>query len=126
MTDEYSGLISSYTKSMKYQSDNYLRQFSRMIYFNSVMDLSLNKSSQLSEYGCSYAVNMRATIQILMFKISTTKYSIFSDLLRFLADYYFQSKKKNNGKPFYRLTIDCIEFMNMLDKEHVPFLDDVL
>lgn len=137
MTDVYMESIMGYTKQVvayNRYTDNRIglpaidknMRFNILVAFQNLLKLSIDESNKLNKYGCSYALNMRQSIQVLMFKLASNKYTIFSDYLRKLSDYYFQSEVNNNGDSFCRLSKDSIEFMNMLNKGHVPFLDDVL
>ena len=127
MTDEYIKAVVDYTKSIqstKPQPKSAL--FSHLVYLHLLIDLSFDEQNLLETNNNEYAKNMRTTLGVLKINISDSKYSFFKGLLDRIIGYYSQPNESSNGPYLCKLSKDTIEFMNMLHKDCVPFLDDVL
>jgi hypothetical protein len=127
MTDEYIKAVVDYTKSMQstgFQPKSAL--FSHLIYLNTLLDLSFDEQNLLETNNDEYSKNMRTTLGVLKINISDSKYAFFKGLLDRIIGYYSQPNESSNGSHRCKLKKDTIEFLNMLHKDYVPFLDDVL
>lgn len=126
MTDEYIRAVIGYTKSMVYTKKSFADTFTGVVYFNKLIELTFDIHKPLTKNDAEYVSKMYDTLKTLNGSIQNTKYNIFIDFVYKVMYRYSQSEDKVGDSPNWKLSKDALEFMNMLHRQDVPFLDGVL
>jgi len=126
MTDGYTKAVTDYTKSLIYIKKSFKNDFNGLVYFNKLIDLTFDIHNPLTKNDTEYVGKMNTTLKILNGSIEDTKYNIFIDFIYRIINQYSESENKWDRIPNCKLSKDALEFMNMLHKHDVPFLDGVL
>tara|TARA_R110001592_G_scaffold87117_5_gene257345 strand:- start:68827 stop:69273 length:447 start_codon:yes stop_codon:yes gene_type:complete len=147
MTDEFKELLIDYVESLSLKdkfgtslnsNDSYLtnRDFILLTKSNTIMyalfkskevpNLSFGRADYgLKEYGCEYSIKMISNIR-KMLNDSNKKYvNMFNYILNKILDYYSQTVMTNSGNNLFKLSKDGLEFLNMINNDNIPFLDDI-
>ena len=135
MTDEFKELLIDYVKSLSFKdnfgislnlNDSYSksRDFIILAKSNTIMYALFDRTDYgLKEYGCGYSIKMISNIS-KMLNDSNKKYvNIFNYILNKILDYYSQTVMTNSGNNLFKLSKDGLEFLNMINKDDIPFLD---
>ena len=93
----------------------------------SVLNAMLDKSDfGLKKYGCMYSFKMILNVKSILGNGTHKKnVKLFSYLLNKIISYYSQSDADNDGNNLFKLSKDGLELLNMINKDNVPFLDDI-
>jgi len=121
MTDGYIKTVTDYTKSLLIVRKSFKNDFNSLVYLNALTNLTFDINKPLTKNDTEYVHKMNSTLKSLNGSIEDTKYNIFNDFVYRVINQY--SKVGGNH---YKLSKDALEFMNMLYKQDVPFLDGVL
>ena len=137
MTPEFKELLIDYVKSVSFKdtlgtslnlNDSYLksRDFIILAKSNTIMHALFDRTGYgLKEYGCDYSIKMISNIS-KMLNDSNKKYvNMFNYILNKILDYYSQTVMTNSGNNLFKLSKDGLEFLNMINKDNIPFLDDI-
>ena len=136
MTPEFKELLIDYVKSVSFKdtvgvslnlNDSYSknRDFIILTKSNTIMYTLFDRNGYgLKEYGCDYSIKMISNIS-KMLNDSNKKYvNMFNYILNKILDYYSQTVMTNSGNNLFKLSKDGLEFLNMINKDDIPFLDN--
>jgi hypothetical protein len=137
MTDGFKELLIDYVKSISFKdkfgvslnlNDSYLksRDFIILTKSNTIMYALFDRNDfPLKEYGCDYSIQMISNVSKIL-NDDTKKYvKMFNYILNKVLDYYSQTVMTNSGNNLFKLSKDGLEFLNMINKDSIPFLDDI-
>ncbi len=136
MTDEFKELLIDYVKLVSFRdtfgvslnlNDSYSksRDFIILAKSNTIMYALFDRGDYgLKEYSCDYSIKMISNIS-KMLNDSNKKYvNMFNYILTKILDYYSQTVMTNSGNNLFKLSKDGLEFLNMINKDDIPFLDN--
>jgi hypothetical protein len=140
MTEKYVTVVTDYAKSLIYDNKLIKNDFNKWVHLNSLVKLSFDVPDVLlklqgtnisSTNDPTYIRKAYNTVTALSHRIESTKYNIFIEFLNKLIQSTYDIETKVCKADVYnvhysKFSKDSMEFMNMLHKNDVPFLDGVL